>query len=317
MTLPTNLPQVVGPEGIAPDLHLEQTDCLLCGSGRWTPVLEAEDGDRQGLAFQVVRCQRCGLYFTNPRPDPVGIEQFYPPGYGPHRRRSRLIRARLTGWLGALFGRDPERHGPAWHGQGRLLDVGCGSGSFLYRMHRRGWSVVGLDVSAQAVDYVRESLRLPAFLGSLPHPSIPAQSFDVVTIWQCLEHVHRPLDLLQAAHRALAPGGRLYVSVPNIAGAPFRWFRGDWLGLDVPRHLIHFAPDTLARMLSEAGFRVEKIRLQRSTAWVCKSARLAHERSRSAPLGWLRVRPLARLASWYAYLRRQSDCLLAVAQRPQ
>jgi len=176
---------------------------------------------------------------------------------------------------------------------------------------------VGLDVSAQAVDHVRESLRLPAFLGSLPHPALPSESFDVVTVWQCLEHVHRPLELLCAAREVLVPGGRLYVSVPTCAGAPFRWFGADWLGLDVPRHLVHFAPDTLRRMLAEAGFRVDAIRFQRSTAWVRKSARLVHRRGTSSPLAWLRVRSLARLASWHAHLRGQSDCLLAVATRPE
>jgi SAM-dependent methyltransferase len=302
------------PAGVA--IRYESTDCLLCGARQWTVVLDAEDGDRQGSWFRVVRCAQCGLCFTNPRPDITCIGQFYPADYKPHRE-VRLARSGLGDWWGRLRGVDPERYGPAWHGQRRLLDVGCGSGSFLQRMQRRGWSVVGLDVSAQAVDYVRDTLRLPALLGSLPHAAVPPESFDVITSWQCLEHVHQPLELLRGAFQALVPGGRLYLSVPNIASAPFRWFGPDWFALDVPRHLTHFAPDTLDRMLVMAGFQVQSIRCERRTAWIRHSALLAGRRDgRGRSRDWLHVRPLARLASWYAQLRRESDSLLAVAVRP-
>ena len=310
-------PATMSPQAVrAESICREQTDCLLCGSSQWSALVEAEDGDAQGLSFQVVRCERCGLCFTNPRPDPASIGQFYPPGYGPHRRRSRVRRPRLGAWARRFLSMDPERHGPPWHGQGRLLDVGCGSGSFLYRMHRRGWSTVGLDISPQAVAHVRDSLQLPALLGSLPHPSIQPESFDVLTIWQCLEHVHQPLAMLREARRALAPGGRLYVTVPNIDSAAFRWFGPDWFGLDLPRHLVHFSPVTLRRMLEVAGFHVRACRLQRRTAWMQSSARRAVQLGKARGLlAWLPLRFMARLASWYGHLRGQSDCLLAVAEK--
>jgi 2-polyprenyl-3-methyl-5-hydroxy-6-metoxy-1,4-benzoquinol methylase len=298
-------------------LVLEETTCLLCGSSRWTTLVEAEDGDRQGLSFRVVRCERCGLAFTNPRPDAASIAPFYPPDYPPHRRRPRAARLGPIGWLRTRYGGDPQRHGPRWHGQGRLLDVGCASGEFLDRMHCRGWSVVGVDVSPSAVDYVRDTLGLPAFVGTLPHAAIPPASFDVVTLWQCLEHVHRPLELLRAAYQVLVPGGWLYVTVPNVASDAFRWFGGDWLGMDLPRHLVHFNPDTFREMLERAGFDVHAVRQRRSTSWLYKSAWQAHQHGRTGLRSTLRFRPLARLASWYAHLRGQSDCLLAVAARPQ
>jgi 2-polyprenyl-3-methyl-5-hydroxy-6-metoxy-1,4-benzoquinol methylase len=302
-------------KAVAGALRYEETGCLLCGSNRWSVVLEAEDGDRLGTWFRVVRCKQCGLCFTNPRPDSTCIGQFYPTNYKPHRQ-ARAVRRGLGDWLGRLRGVDPERFGPPWHGERRLLDVGCGSGSFLQRMHQRGWSVLGVDVAQQAVDYVRDALRLPALQGSLPHPTIPPASFDVVTSWQCLEHVHQPLELLRGAYEALVPGGRLYLSVPNIASAPFRWFGPDWFALDVPRHLTHFTPHTLGQMLTAAGFEVQSLRCQRSTAWIRHSALLSHHRRGTGRCPWLRLRPVARLASWYAHLRRESDCLLAVAVRP-
>src|SRR5262249_34256030 len=138
-----------------------------------------------------------------------------------------------------------ERRVLPWHGNGRLLDFGCGGGSFLERMHKQGWSRVGLDTSEAAVRSIRSELGLAAPVGTLPHPELAPESFDVITMWHALEHVHAPLDVLREAHRLLAPGGRLLVAVPNIASWPFRWFGRDWFGLDLPRHLTHFEPETL------------------------------------------------------------------------
>lgn len=304
--------------GSSTGLLLEEIDCPLCQSGRRTTLVEALDGDSRGLVFRVVRCQRCGLAFTSPRPDAASIAGFYPFDYEPHRGRRRAARFGAVAWLKGLYSGDPERYGPRWRGQGRLLDVGCGSGGFLDRMHHRGWSVVGLDTAPGAVDHVRNTLGLPAFAGSLPQPVIPPESFDVVTMWQCLEHVHRPLEMLREAYQVLVPGGWLYVTVPNFASGAARWFGADWFGLDLPRHLVHFDPDTLREMLERAGFDVHAVRLRRRTSWIHKSARLADRRGNGGGLrGSLRFRPLASVASWYAYLQGQADCLLAVVARPR
>jgi SAM-dependent methyltransferase len=282
-------------------------------------VAEADDA-ATGCRFAVVECKRCGLRFTNPRPDETGIARFYPPSYGPHSKppRSRFRRS-LPGVLGRLHRRltDPQQFGLPWQGQGRLLDVGCGNGTFLYRMRQQGWNVVGLDVSEAAVDMVRDVLRLPAIQGTLPHPMIPPQSFDVITMWQSLEHMHRPLEALREAYRVLVPGGRLMVSVPNIESAAYRWFSSSWFGLDLPRHLVHFSPSTLEAIVRAAGFEAIQLHTLRHAAWLQQSGRLAC-RQPQAPrrLRWLSRRTLARLVSWYFHLTGRSDCLLVTAVRP-
>jgi 2-polyprenyl-3-methyl-5-hydroxy-6-metoxy-1,4-benzoquinol methylase len=197
------------------------------------------------------------------------------------------------------------------------LDFGCGDGAFLRRMHARGWRVLGLDLSEAAVRHVRCEPGLRALVGTLPHPDLSPESFDVITMWQSLEHVHRPLEVLQQAYRLLAPGGKLIAAVPNIDSAPFRWFGPAWFGLDLPRHLTHFSAATLRRMLERAGFRVEALRMVRHNAWLRASARRAC-RQRRAPyrLRWLRAGPLCRLASLYCLLTGQSDCVTAIAVKP-
>jgi 2-polyprenyl-3-methyl-5-hydroxy-6-metoxy-1,4-benzoquinol methylase len=313
---PRDLPApAVGPR---PAVEWEEPSCLLCGRGGWRPLVEAPDTapDGSGLWFAVVQCQDFGLCFTNPRPTPGAIGQFYPDSYKPHRPpRSRQRRARPAD-AGTWKRPRNERRALPWHGEGRLLDFGCGGGSYLERMARQGWQVTGVDASAAAVARVRRDLGLDAVVGSLPHPRFAAESFDVITMWHSLEHVHAPLDVLRHARRLLAPGGKLVVAVPNIDSLPFRWFGHAWYGLDLPRHLTHFSSWTLTLMLQRAGFQVGPVRMLRHSEWLRSSARLAARLPRRPHWHrWLRTKPAARLATWFSYFTQQSDAMVVVAER--
>jgi 2-polyprenyl-3-methyl-5-hydroxy-6-metoxy-1,4-benzoquinol methylase len=312
----------VAPAGTATEW--EQTNCLLCGSPRWSTLLEAPDPEAPatGPRFSVAQCPECGLCFTNPRPSPTSMGRFYRTEYRPHllgetARLGKRRRDWRLGFLGDFDGCRPERGELAPHGRRRLLDFGCGNGAFLSRMHERGWQVLGLDCSEAVVRRVRSQLGLCALVGTLPHPDLSPESFDVITMWQSLEHVHRPLEVLQHAHRLLAPGGQLITAVPNIDSAPFRWFGPAWFGLDLPRHLTHFSAVTLPAMLERGGFRVASMRMVRHNAWLQRSARQAARQGWGPRrLHWLRTRPLCRLASLYCLLSGQSDCILATAVKP-
>jgi SAM-dependent methyltransferase len=135
-------------------------------------------------------------------------------------------------------------------------------------------------------------------------------------MWHALEHVHEPLAVLREAHRLLAPGGRLVTALPNIDSLPFRWFGPAWFGLELPRHLTHFTPETLRRMLEAAGFRVVDLRPVRHSDWLRSSAVLAGRFGRRSLWQRALTRKLgAKLAVWGCHLLRQSDCMTAVAEK--
>lgn len=291
--------------------------CPLCGSDCPEVALEAADPtSREGHIFCVVRCRACDLHYTNPRPCEQSIGRFYPEGYKPHGRSGKPHRPPSRfGWF---TGHDcPERRGHLGRTPGRLLDFGCGGGSYLARMHHLGWRVTGLDSSEAAVESVRRDLHLEAHTGTLPHTDLEPGSFDAITMWHSLEHVHDPLDTLRSAFRLLAPGGLLLVACPNRESLPAKWFGPDWFGLDLPRHLTHFSHRTLHDMLAVAGFRVNRIRGVKHSDWLRSSAKLAERHGRNNVLTRrFQWKPAAKLAAWLTYVTGRCDCLLALAERP-
>jgi 2-polyprenyl-3-methyl-5-hydroxy-6-metoxy-1,4-benzoquinol methylase len=319
--VPVTSPDMTQPS--RPLLVWEESGCPLCGRDDSTLLTEAADPTPTtgaGFRFAVVRCRHCELTYTNPRPAAESLAPFYPAHYNPHALPRKLRESRLPSrFWSRVFGRPcPERRGLLpWPNPGRLLDFGCGGGSFLCEMAGRGWRVTGIDVSPQVVRSIRETLGFDALSGSLPHADLTPGSFDVITMWQSLEHVHRPLEVLRAAYELLVPGGKLIVAVPNYDSLTSEWFGENWFGLDLPRHLTHFTPRTLKQMLQTSGFLVTEVRGWVHADWLRSSAEQAKAAGTAAPImRLLRWKPLSRFLAWCNYLRGRSDSILVVAERP-
>jgi 2-polyprenyl-3-methyl-5-hydroxy-6-metoxy-1,4-benzoquinol methylase len=193
---------------------------------------------------------------------------------------------------------------------GRLLDVGCGSGAYLARMQQLGWEVVGVERAVRMAEQIRTRLGIPVVAAGLPSNDLPVGHFDLVTAWQVLEHMERPRQALACIRKLLRAGGRLALTVPNQSGWAARWFGPAWVGLDLPRHLVHFTPATLARMLESEGFSVVHQTTIGSSGWIRKSARLGgplHQRV-------FALKSLSRLASAYACHQAAGESIYVIAQ---
>jgi SAM-dependent methyltransferase len=308
---PRKFPDAAAGPIASASLCWDEVNCPLCGNQRWQTLLEAPDRQASGLWFAVVQCLDCGLCFTNPRPVTATLERFYPGDYRPHQ----VLAERQSGRWRQFLSRLRRARGPlSWRGQGRLLDFGCGNGAFLQRMRLQGWRVTGVDIAAHAVQRIRNQTGLRVLTGTLPHPELRPNSFDVITMWQSLEHVPDPGQVLCEARRLLAVEGQLVVAVPNIDSLAFRVFGQAWVGLDLPRHLTHFSPWTLHLLLERSGFRVRRIRMAGPSAWLRHSARLACQLPQAKLIHHgLRGKLLSRLAAWYANVTGQADSIVVTA----
>jgi 2-polyprenyl-3-methyl-5-hydroxy-6-metoxy-1,4-benzoquinol methylase len=324
----------------------EVVACPGCGGGRSTPVRQGKDWVlRTAQQLTIHRCDACGLHFLNPRPRMDQIGRYYPENYHsyqmrggddssgaadaggikslalreafgaphlrPHGAQRALARAALALKRAESFG-----FGVPWHGQGRLLDFGCGGGKFLRRMHALGWDVAGIDFSETSVRAVREA-GLRAIQGTLPHPELSPGSFDVVTMRHALEHVPDPPAVLRAARELLVPGGRLVIQVPNYDAWEVAYFGDAAVGLDLPRHFTHFTPPTLADMLERAGFRPIRVGSRARPSWICKAAKLAPGRGvRQTGADVLRWSSFAcRIIGKLHDSRNRGSEILAIAER--
>ncbi|WP_165360581.1 bifunctional 2-polyprenyl-6-hydroxyphenol methylase/3-demethylubiquinol 3-O-methyltransferase UbiG [Candidatus Chloroploca sp. Khr17] len=242
---------------------METTACLLCGATEARHRYTLPDA-LLGLpgSFTLVECVVCGLLYQNPRPAPNEISFYYPPDYDPFVPPPWANPSLLRGML-HLYGlkkrwRLVERHAPSRPGKRRLLDVGCATGVFL-GAGSAAWQTVGVELSVDAARQARELFGLMVHQGTLEEVALEGQTFDVITMWDVLEHLHQPQASLQRVRELLPPDGIFVARVPNLSAWDARLCGRYWAGLDQPRHM--FIPDerTLTQMLNQAGFQVREL----------------------------------------------------------
>ena len=238
---------------------METVNCNFCGSDETTVLYSGRDRLLNGSqVFNGVRCRQCGLIYINPRPTIDEIANYYPAEYEPFKRHERLqsLPARISYRISFSKRRRIASHGLK---PGRLLDIGSGSGDFLLEMRAAGWDVHGLDISPAACEATRKR-GMDTFNGQLFDAPYPEQSFDLITMWDVLEHVHDPMGHLQRICNLLVPNGRYVVTLPNPESLDLFIFKGLWAGLDIPRHLYVYPRKTLIAMIEQAGMEVLSIR---------------------------------------------------------
>lgn len=227
--------------------------CPVCDGNTWTTFLVARDIYTQ-VPHSLQRCAGCGMIRTQPATHPPAADLYrYGDSYDAGQRfilLQRVLRAIQRTRLHSIATRMP----------GRALDVGCGDGSFLASLAQQGWDVVGSELSQSIAATAESRLGDRVHVGPLEKACFAPASFDLVTFWHVLEHLEDPTLALTEARRLVKANGHIIVAVPNIDSLQARMFGGDWLHLDVPRHLWHFSPQTLAAAADRCHLRVARIR---------------------------------------------------------
>jgi SAM-dependent methyltransferase len=233
--------------------------CPVCGSAAVSPVFSAKDHTVSGLSFEIWQCNDCTLRFTQGIPGQEEMPAFYQSeAYVSHSDTSK-------GWINRLYHlvrtwtlsskRKLVSSVTGTRG-GRLLDIGAGSGAFVAHMMRHGWQVEGLepDPTARKTAAGLHALELDPVEKLF---DLPAQSFDVITLWHVMEHVKDLHAYLERMKSVLRPGGSILIAVPNYTSLDASIYGRFWAAYDVPRHLYHFSPASISRLFEIHGLKLK------------------------------------------------------------
>jgi SAM-dependent methyltransferase len=229
-------------------------DCPVYGSSQIRPFMTVADNGhlrRADIALPVHRCASCDIFFLNPPPPAEVGQQYFADAYARagsnlyyddsfKERTSRLRLELITGYGVSA---------------GRLLDVGCGKAQFVDVARKGGWDAWGCELDAGACDYARTHYGLETVVnGMMNHPSLPPL-FDVITLWDVIEHVPDPVDVLRQMSSRLRPGGIAVVRTANIRSWAFDRRREHWwaFGSD---HRFYFSPASLSYAMVRGGLEV-------------------------------------------------------------
>jgi 2-polyprenyl-3-methyl-5-hydroxy-6-metoxy-1,4-benzoquinol methylase len=217
---------------------METVSCNLCGSNDYRELYRMPDvAVCLDEWFTVVECCHCGLGFVNPRPTFEEMTRYYPSRYYDGFRHEQEYHHRRY----SIEARFVERfHRPSR--QGKLLDVGCANGDFPRFMRGRGWDVEGVEVSSTS----NPITDLPVYQQTFPDIPVSDPTYDAVTAWAVLEHVHDPAAYFRKASQVLLPGGIFVFNIPNFGSLASRYLFRE----DIPRHLYFFTERNVRQYLS-------------------------------------------------------------------
>jgi 2-polyprenyl-3-methyl-5-hydroxy-6-metoxy-1,4-benzoquinol methylase len=235
--------------------------CPVCDSQAIHEVLSVTDHTVSFEVFPVLQCAGCSLRFTQNVPSELQIGKYYrSDNYISHSE----TRKGIINWLYLQVRKYTlavkrrfiqEQTGKK---KGTILDIGAGAGAFLHHMQRHGWHTEGVEPDEGAISRARSEYKLDLKPSSHLF-SFASQSFDVITMWHVLEHVHRLHEYIDHLKKICRTGGKIFVAVPNYTSADADYYQASWAAYDVPRHLYHFSPAAMHELARRHSCIIEKI----------------------------------------------------------
>ncbi len=242
-----------------PDIHYSL--CPVCQSDNIQPVFKVKDYTVSGEEFDLIHCNSCTARFTQGVPDIEGIGKYYKAEeYISHTNTSKglinklyqKVRVRTMKQKAAIVKKNTGKQ------TGNLLDIGSGTGTFLHTMQLQGWTVAGLEPDADAREVAVSEYGIHANPSHLLF-SLDPLSFDAITLWHVLEHVHSLHEYVAQMKAILKNDGVLFIAVPNYTSKDAKSYGKFWAGYDVPRHLYHFSPRAMQTLVEKHGMKITQL----------------------------------------------------------
>lgn len=240
---------------------IHYNNCPVCGSERIGYCLTAKDHTVSLQDFEIWHCEACSFRFTQNIPAPAEIGAYYrSENYISHSNTQIGLVNRLYHFARkfTLYQKKQLLQNAVHLQSGKLLDIGAGTGAFCNYMKQAGWNVTGLEPDTVARRVAKEIhqvnlLEIEALF------ELPAASFDAITLWHVLEHVHELDAYMQQIRKILKPNGRIFIAVPNYTSLDALQYQENWAAYDVPRHLYHFSPHSMQVLLEKHQLHLTKM----------------------------------------------------------
>jgi 2-polyprenyl-3-methyl-5-hydroxy-6-metoxy-1,4-benzoquinol methylase len=239
--------------------HLEVVPCCpICGSALKKDVFPVLDHTVSRRSFGLKDCGACGFRYTDPRPHQQHIGSYYASdSYISHTNSTATLQDKLYQYARKHALRRKYALIKSLMPQGKVLDLGCGTGEFLGYLRSRGYAVQGVEPDARAREQViQKGIDVTASLDKIPSQ----EQFHVVTLWHVLEHLPDLRNVFKKLFALLSDGGLLVIAVPDRESWDASFYKANWAAWDVPRHLSHFRRKDVFRLLNEHGFSVVSTR---------------------------------------------------------
>jgi len=242
--------------------YITYRQCPICKSAAITKEFSCKDHMVSKYVFEIWKCTSCTLRFTQSAPKEKHITNYYQsPDYVSHTNTRHGFINTLYHNVRSVTLRSKKRliKKQTRLLKGTLLDAGAGTGAFAHTMQQAGWQVTAVEPDAIARGKALENYGLtlvpPMQLAQL----VPA-SFDAITMWHVLEHVHDLHGYIDTFNKLLTANGKIFIAVPNYTGFDSTKYKNAWAAYDVPRHLYHFSPKSMAALMQLHGFEIQKIK---------------------------------------------------------
>ncbi|MCP4458147.1 MAG: class I SAM-dependent methyltransferase [Cytophagales bacterium] len=263
-------------------------ECPSCGHPKFENYLICTDHSVSGESFALVKCAKCELIFTNPRPVREKLSSYYQSDeYISHTNQAN----NLVNWIYTLVRGKTLMNKLKLISQkyvnGKLLDFGCGTGHFIRYSEQHGWTVTGLEPNKQARKLATTNLNGAVY----KKISEIKESFDIITAWHVIEHVPNLNETIKELSKRLNHKGFLFIALPNCKSYDAAHYKEKWAGYDVPRHLYHFTQNSFGALLSKHKLKlVETIPMKYDSHYVS----LLSEKSTTGNRGYLKAFQIGR-----------------------
>jgi 2-polyprenyl-3-methyl-5-hydroxy-6-metoxy-1,4-benzoquinol methylase len=240
---------------------IHYTACPVCENKNLRDVMVCKDFTVSHQSFSILECATCSTRFTQHVPAQESIGPYYQSeAYISHSDTSKGLISKLYKLARRYTLQKKAKNVKRVSGleNGKLLDIGCGTGAFLHAMQTAGWQVTGLepDSGARSLAFQLHGLQVQ---DSQQLYSLPSGEYDVITLWHVLEHIHDLHEYMQQIVRLLKPNGTVIIAVPNYTCKDAQHYQGFWAAYDVPRHLYHFTPKSMAHLAGTHSLKVQAI----------------------------------------------------------